>query len=421
MGNEVIKPQYKYVSHFSPDGYALVISDISFQKEDNDSLKIYPNSAPFDSTVCLTYGYINQENIMVVDTINHLTLSSLELDEWGGIKLKYILRFFSKGKSLFRSTMFDELLLCDGLFVYQDEKSKLFGYKDIKGNIKIEAKYSYCRAFSNGFSVVRQSPQQPEEERKDYRLSLEKSANSLGIINLEGRLVAYGYSYITDYNKKGLTWASKVKFEEKSTLYDWVQLDKNGKVTLGPLDDHWHTVAIINNYNDGKYPMCCRYDFLMNTFYYSFIDENGSLLSDFNHDGLISYGGGGDRAELFSDVIRFSEGIAGIKCYDDRGERLWFYVNNELNPISEPYDTITPFSGGLAAVKELTYMGDISSHKGKWGYVNRNFELVIPYSFSDCSPFFKGLAYFKNKGVTFNVEGYINKQGEIVWQTNRGK
>ena len=32
-----------------------------------------------------------------------------------------------------------------------------------------------------------------------------------------------------------------------------------------------------------------------------------------------------------------------------------------------------------------------------------------------------GLAYFKKKGLSCDVEGYINKKGEVVWQTTRSK
>ena len=47
--------------------------------------------------------------------------------------------------------------------------------------------------------------------------------------------------------------------------------------------------------------------------------------------------------------------------------------------------------------------------------------LSIPYSFSECGSFTGGLAYFMNTGVTFDIEGYINKQGKIIWKTKRKK
>ena len=62
---------------------------------------------------------------------------------------------------------------------------------------------------------------------------------------------------------------------------------------------------------------------------------------------------------------------------------------------------------------------------GKWGFISMDADstlsLSIPYSFSECGSFTGGLAYFMNTGATFDIEGYINKQGKIIWQTKRKK
>ena len=58
---------------------------------------------------------------------------------------------------------------------------------------------------------------------------------------------------------------------------------------------------------------------------------------------------------------------------------------------------------------------------GKWGYINKKDEVVIPFKFSECESFINGLAYFKTEGNTFDIEGYINKSGKCVWQTKRKK
>ena len=54
-GNEVINPQYKYVSNFTTGGYATVISKIKATK---------------DSGLIVTYGYVNKFNELVIDTTN---------------------------------------------------------------------------------------------------------------------------------------------------------------------------------------------------------------------------------------------------------------------------------------------------------------------------------------------------------------
>lgn len=132
------------------------------------------------------------------------------------------------------------------------------------------------------------------------------------------------------------------------------------------------------------------------------------------------------RSELFKDVTRFSDGVAGIKGYNDNGQSAWYFVEKNFLPMSEPYDSLLSFSEGFAAVKELTFIGEQSSHWGKWGFVkmqspDSTIVQAIPYSFSECGSFHGGLAYFLNEGSTFDMEGFINYQGKIVWQTKRAK
>ena len=160
--------------------------------------------------------------------------------------------------------------------------------------------------------------------------------------------------------------------------------------------------------------------------YYSFLDENGDYLTDFNGDKVLSLGlDGSKQSELFKDVTRFSNGLVGTIGYNSEGESAWLFRNRNLEPISEPYDSLLPFSEGLAAVKQLTRLDNVSSHMGKWGFISMDTDsalrLSIPYSFSECGSFIGGLAYFMNTGATFDIEGYINKQGKIIWQTKRKK
>ena len=75
---------------------------------------------------------------------------------------------------------------------------------------------------------------------------------------------------------------------------------------------------------------------------------------------------------------------------------------------------------GLAAVKQYVDESvSLGPHSGKWGFIDKKANVVIPYQFSDCGSFRGSLAYFKKWGSTYDLEGYINKQGEIVWQTKK--
>lgn len=413
LGNVVIGPQYKYVGNFAEDGYACVISDIRIEKDTSAFLALIDHDLTKDSILRITYGYINRDNELIIDTVNHISISYMGLADWGGMQTIKSAHKYIDNKLEFRSALLDVLSLCNGLFVFQDEKTKLFGYKDANGNVKIGAKYNNCHNFSNGVAVV-------SENKRGKDLDLSKTFNNCCVINTEGESIISGYTIIQDFRENGMTWAltTSIDFDKNDIKRDWVQIDKKGTIKMGPVT---HNVSWV--YNNDTYPICV----IDGPFgsYYTFLDEKGDFLSDFNRDHMLNLDGNNkERGELFADVTRFSNGFVGIKGYNENGQSAWQFFDKNLMPQSEPYDTLLPFSEGLAAVKELTFIGDMSSHWGKWGFVRMEggdsaIVQAIPYSFSECGSFNGGLAYFMNKGTTFDVEGYINRSGQVIWQTKR--
>lgn len=422
IGNVIIDPQYKYVGAFSKDGYACVISHINIEKEASpfSKLDIPEVSENMDSCVYIKYGYINKKNELVVDTTNLLRIPFYSINDWGGPNLIEFAHKYIANNLDFRENALNELILNDGLFVFQDRDSKLFGYKDIEGNIRIEPKYEYCRMFSNGVAVVKYKKDQ-EKNDKISDSSITELLNSTGVIDVNGNMVVTDYAKINDYNKDGLTWALSASFslDDNEFNRDWVQIDKQGDIKKGPISNIAHI------YNNQEYPII-EIDMGSMGIYYSFLDENGDFLTDFNDDKVLSLNfDGSKRSELFKDVTRFSSGLAGTIGYNSEGEPAWLFCDRNLEPVSEPYDSLLPFSEGLAAVKQLTHLDKLPSHMGKWGFISMDADsilsLSIPYSFSECGSFTGGLAYFMNTGATFDIEGYINKQGKIIWKTKRKK
>ena len=422
IGNVIIEPQYKYVGAFSKDGYACVISHINIEEEVSpfSKLDIPGVSENMDSCVYIKYGYINKKNELVVDTTNLLRIPFYSINDWGGPNLIEFAHKYIANNLDFRENALNELILNDGLFVFQDRDSKLFGYKDIEGNIKIEPKYEFCRMFSNGVAVVKYKKDQ-EKNDKISDSSITESLNSTGVIDVNGNMVVTDYAIINDYNKDGLTWALSASFslDDNGFKRDWVQIDKQGDIKKGPISNIAHI------YNNQEYPIIVI-DMGSMGVYYSFLDENGDYLTDFNGDKMLSLSfDGNERSELFKDVTRFSSGLAGTIGYNSEGESAWLFCDRNLEPVSEPYDSLLPFSEGLAAVKQLTHLDKLPSHMGKWGFISMDADsilsLSIPYSFSECGSFTGGLAYFMNTGATFDIEGYINKQGKIIWKTKRKK
>ena len=154
--------------------------------------------------------------------------------------------------------------------------------------------------------------------------------------------------------------------------------------------------------------------------YYTFIDKLGNSLTDYDHNGSLQLSFGEDgKSEVLNDVTSFSEGFAGIKGqYGNKS--AWYFADINLDSNFTPYDSLQRYSEGLAAVKQyVDESAALSLRGGSWGYIDKKANVVIPYQFTDCGSFKGSLAYFNKWGSTFDIEGYINKQGEIVWQTKK--
>ena len=103
-----------------------------------------------------------------------------------------------------------------------------------------------------------------------------------------------------------------------------------------------------------------------------------------------------------------SEGYAGVKASDG----TWLFIDKYLNlyaPVNDtPYEDLRPFHNGLAPVCQ----------NGKWGYVDRDFNLVIPFKYKWVSTAGKHLMRVVQENENSNVviESLINRRDSIVWQ-----
>ena len=79
------------------------------------------------------------------------------------------------------------------------------------------------------------------------------------------------------------------------------------------------------------------------------------------------------------------------------------YVNDNFELIvkSKDFYDAKKFSNGLAAVRE---------QQSNWGFINKDFQLIIPYQFDDVEPFSEGLSFVCKDNSYF----LINKNGEII-------
>ncbi len=416
-GEMIIEPQYKYVSGFSKEGVAYVINQVKIEKGKKQFWDGSDYKEKTDSCVVVRYSFINKENQVVNDN-NEIKIKKSTIDYWEEYQLYAMVEKYNSGTLLFNDVFLKQIGLKDGLYIYQDEKTEKFGYKDINKKIVIEAKYEQGRRFCNGVAIVRKSFQDVidniDRDGPDYFSQL---ANTCGAINTKGELVVdYEYSYIYDFSQNGTTWAMSLSLQEENIASDWFNIDNSGAV----LNSDPVSVPHGWIYPNDKFPIYSLT--ILDYRFYTFIDLDGNWLTDFNNDKTLSIPLiSGENAEMFKDVIRFSEGIGGV--YASWGDETgWFFIDSTMCPISNAFDSIMPFSEGMAAVKEFSDELNV----GKWGFVkkdpfNNSIVEAIPFKFSACDDFQGGLAYFSNNGYGYSIEGYIDKEGNIVWQTKRKK
>lgn len=400
VGNVVIEPQYKYVGNFRA-GYACIITDARLEIKENVLKK--------DTMLWVKYGYIDTDNNIVIDTTN---IAVLNVDP----SMFDFPKLFCSKKLDFRTYPLSKLDLVEDRFLFQDENTRKYGYKNSEGKIVIPPMYYDAEPFANGRAVVRDTVNH-ENFFKDGELDI-TVFNNCGAIDINGnKVVKSEYAHISQFGRNKESWASFfTKSEEYETInYQWVLIDENGKVLIPP-SPMWDYVY---NSDEGLYVGQMNMFGIIN---YTFIDKSGNFLTDYDHDGTLRLSfSEGEKSEVLGDVTAFSEGFAGIKgSYGENS--VWYFANRKLDSNFTPYDSLQCFSEGLAAVKQ--YVGEsaaLGSHSGNWGFIDKKANVVIPYQFSDCGSFRGSLAYFKKWGSTYDIEGYINKQGEIVWQTKKKK
>ena len=394
VGNVIIKPQYKYVGNFR-SGYACVISDI----------QLVHNNTLFK----VKYGYIDADNNLVIDTTNIVVLNVEES------KVDFPKRFADKQLN-FREFAFAKLDLVDDRFIFQDDKTMKFGYKNSEGKVVIQPIYISAESFANGRAVV-QDTVNFEEAIKDGKLDY-TIFNKYGAIDVNGnKVVNPEYAYISPFSRNKNTWACFLTHNETYDTFQkqWVLIDENGKALIppSPMWDH------VYNSDEGLYVGQMNMFGILN---YTFIDDSGNALTDYDHNGTLQLSfEDGVKSEVLNDVTAFSEGFAGIKGrYGNKS--VWYFADKNLDSNFTPYDSLLCYSEGLAAVKQYVDESAAQSLRGgAWGYIDKNANVVIPYQFFDCGSFRGPLAYFKKWGSTYDIEGYINKQGKVVWQTEKKK
>ena len=189
--------------------------------------------------------------------------------------------------------------------------------------------------------------------------------------------------------------------------YDWawdfheglVTVEKDGK--WGYIDNKGHIVAPLEY--DWAYSFCQGRAAVAKDGKMGFIDTNGNIVAPIEYD----------------DVWDFHEGLAAV----EKNGKMGFIDNNGQIVIPLEYDSYYGIHGYLddsvlfnfgeweEEIAVGFYEGLAQVNKsGKWGFIDKTGQVIIPFIYDGTSGFHRGLAWVEKEGKF----GYINAKGWVV-------
>ncbi len=122
-----------------------------------------------------------------------------------------------------------------------------------------------------------------------------------------------------------------------------------------------------------------------------FIDDEGNLLFESNK---------------IDEVLGFSEGLIRVLVKDEKKIQVKFLDLTGKIVLEPDFDYAYDFKDGIAMVFNFT---DKRQTDKKFGFINKQGDLIIPCNLNDASQFSEGLAYFSSE----EYHGYIDITGKI--------
>ena len=146
--------------------------------------------------------------------------------------------------------------------------------------------------------------------------------------------------------------------------------------------------------------------------------KDGSLLAEMEDGSYNLYDGQGNLLSTLTGYEELADGGEGLLLYTENGNQgtRWGYLNREGQVvIPAAYERAAVFSEGLAAVAEgQSPDGDFGRpvfSRALWGYIDRSGQPVIPCQFERVGAFSEGLAEVQDDS---GLWGYIDQTGETV-------
>ncbi len=400
-GRVVVEPQYLYATPYNSSGTAVVVLDTIIRK--GCVKTIYNLEYQENDTLFIKYGYLGQNNKFIFSEPSICWSIILSSDNVDDLMIQTV-----------RKHVFSE-----GLAAVGDTTTMKYGYINIKGDTMIKPMYADAKAFSEGLAV-KSYKENKGALKHGY---IDKKGNEVGdfvFLKLESQcrgramgVIAEIGSDETDSNDDNVSL--KVGDEGEGVTFSNCIVNANGQI----VDTRHLLLWLYGNFTYDSiavaYPSMIGLHLGVGS---HFVKHDGSQLQELEYISenkaesivddnpkCLGVWGGGD----FLDAVRFTDGYAGVKL----GEDAWAFVDKNLlvwSSQEELYEDIEPFSCGLAAVKI----------KGQWGYIDTNFNIVIPCQYDSCFQAGKNLMLVINSSYP-RIVSYINRAGETVWQNTKLK
>ncbi len=202
------------------------------------------------------------------------------------------------------------------------------------------------------------------------------------------------YLYEIENDKRGYKVFS-VK-EESFKPYRYGVVDRDGNEILKPIYDNVLSVdgesahvRLDNRYFyvdfNGDEVHKSRYDYI-----YPYVDGVARVLLDKKY-GFIDRDGNEILEPIYDKASNFSDGLAAVFLFDSTADYVMH--NKDWVIINERYVSI-----------------DYAHKYGRWGFINRAGEFVIPIQYYEATPFYNDRAVVSKDGKTY----IINRQGEQI-------
>lgn len=419
LGNEIVSPRFLFIERIKKDGVALAILDTIYTVA-RDSSILGERSIP---VLNIKYGYVTKEDKFLFKKPSLVK-----------IPIRSIVDSIEAYSIFCQNFSFHE-----GLAIAQDTNTFRYGYIGLNGYIIIPPQYRQARIFNQGRAAVQLEYERGSKQTGKWGLIDSKNKHICDFVfshletPINGR--AIGDIFIIDKQKGG-----RVEGEITTDNNGNIVLDESKAYTIEADDSPIFSSKVFLIDENGKIVnenmnMTFQYSYFskdgiavaipnrlaeMFGAGYRFINKSGDFIKPLDVNEITE-----EKARKiieskfflnemlpvdieFSDATYFSDGYAAVNLGS-----AWVFIDKELIPRGNEnypiYEHALPFSHGLAGVKL----------NGKFGYIDKNFNIAIPCKYDSCSIAGKNLCRVysgKRNRDGFSIVSYINRQNEVVWQ-----